>query len=112
MKNYGPSLALAVPVPEGASQITQPQWEAGMRARLRAMQKNYPQNLLADEWEGRTGESLDLKDWGSLVDSLEFRTRLMEKNQLPEDPIEINQDELIPDSEMLTDPVDLIAAIV
>ena len=111
MQNYGPSLALAVPVPEGATQMTPLQWEAGMRSRLRAMQKNHPQNLLAEEWEGRTGESLDLKDWGNLVDSLEFRTRLMERNQLPESPMEINQEELISDSEMLTDPVDLIAAI-
>ena len=109
MSNYGPTLALAVPIPKGVTELTPGQWKQGMKARLRQMQKQYPQNLLEDEWEQRTGEILILKDWGSLMDSLELQTRLMESGHWLEGPIKIDANEMIEDSEMLTDPIDLLA---
>lgn len=109
MPNYGPSLALAVPIPTGATELTPRQWMQGMKARLRQMQKQYPQNLLEDEWLDRTGEPLILKDWGDLMESLELQTRLMESGHWLSEPIKIDPDEMIEDSEMLTDPIDLVA---
>lgn len=109
MPNYGPSLALAVPIPKGATELTPYRWKQGMQARLRQMQKQYPQDLLEQEWEDRTGESLDLRDWGNLMNSLELQTRLMQSGQWLEEPMVIDPDEMIEDSEMLTDPIDLVA---
>jgi hypothetical protein len=75
------------------------------------MQKEYPQELLESEWEQRTGESLSLKNWGSLMDSLELQTRLMERMLWVESPLKLSELEPVEDSEMLVDPVDLIAEI-
>lgn len=109
MPNYGPSLALAVPIPEGATELTPYQWKQGMKARLRQMQKEYPQNLLEDEWEARTGENLTLKDWGDLMESPYLQERLVFNGHWLDQPIKIDPDEMIEDSEMLTDPIDLVA---
>jgi hypothetical protein len=111
MPNYGPSAALAVPVPEGMKELTPRQWVSAMKQRLREMQKQHPQDLLEREWEERTGESLALKDWGSLMDSLELQTRLMEKRLWMTEPIALKAEEAIPDEDMLVDPIDLIAEI-
>ena len=111
MPNYGPSAALAVPVSAEAKELTPGQWLQGMRQRLRKMQKEYPQELLESEWEQRTGESLSLKNWGSLMDSLELQTRLMERMLWVESPLKLSELEPVEDAEMLVDPVDLIAEI-
>jgi hypothetical protein len=43
------------------------------------------------------------------MDSLELQTRLMERGHWLEEPMMIDADEMIEESEMLTDPVDLLA---
>ena len=73
------------------------------------MQKHYPQDSLTQEWEDRTGEPLIMKDWGNLMESLELQTRLMERGLWMDKPIDLKEEDAIPDEDMLADPIDLMA---
>lgn len=72
------------------------------------MQKQYPQNLLFDEWMDWTGDQAIFKDWGDLLESRMLQTMLMERERWPEKLMAIIPDELIEDDDLWVNPGKLI----